>query len=368
MRIMHLLKHGVQGNGHVHVAVDLACSQAGAGHEVSFVSSGGSYDRLLADHGVRVVTIPESGGLRGTSASGLGLLRAAGALRPEIMHAHMMSSAVLGYGVAKLVGATLVTTMHNSFERHSVLMRLGRVVVAVSEAERRLLLSRGYPDRKVVTVVNGANGSPREALPGNGIGPLQRPAVMTLCGLHPRKAVGDVISAFAEVRSDFPEWHLNIVGWGPDRERLESIVAERGLQPAVHFLGSTTSPGPLLAAAEIFASASLADPCPLAVAEARAAGCAVVATAVGGVPEVLDHGRAGQLVPPHNPGAMAEAFRTLMSDREVLADWRARAQQGSEYFTVARMAGDYERLYASLLRSDRGSRLVGALAASPSTR
>jgi glycosyltransferase involved in cell wall biosynthesis len=351
VRILHLLKHGVQGNGHVHVAVDLACSQAGAGHEVSFVSSGGSYDRLLADHGVRVVTIPESGGLRGTSASGLGLLRAAGALRPEIMHAHMMSSAVLGYGVAKLVGATLVTTMHNSFERHSVLMRLGRVVVAVSEAERRLLLSRGYPDRKVVTVVNGANGSPREALPGNGIGPLQRPAVMTLCGLHPRKAVGDVISAFAEVRSDFPEWHLNIVGWGPDRERLESIVAERGLQPAVHFLGSTTSPGPLLA-----------------VAEARAAGCAVVATAVGGVPEVLDHGRAGQLVPPHNPGAMAEAFRTLMSDREVLADWRARAQQGSEYFTVARMAGDYERLYASLLRSDRGSRLVGALAASPSTR
>jgi len=368
VKIMHMLKHGVQGNGHVHVAVDLACSQAGAGHEVSFVSAGGSYDQLLTDHGVRVVTIPTSGGLRGTAASGLGLLRVAGNLRPDIMHAHMMSSAVLGYGVAPLVGATLVTTMHNSFERHSVLMRLGRVVVAVSEAERRLLLSRGYPDRKVVTVVNGANGSPREALPGDDIGPLHRPAVMTLCGLHPRKAVGDVISAFAEVHPEFADWHLNIVGWGPDRERLESLVAEQGLEAAVHFLGSTTAPRPLLATADIFASASLADPCPLAVAEARAAGCAVVATAVGGVPEVLDHGRAGHLVPPRNPAAMAAAFRTLMGDPEVLATWRARAQRGSEYFTVARMAEDYERIYASVLGTDRPSRLAGASATSLSTR
>jgi glycosyltransferase involved in cell wall biosynthesis len=352
---MHLLKHGVQGNGHVHVAVDLACSQAGAGHEVSFVSSGGSYDQLLTDHGVQVVNTPGSGGVRGTAASGLGLLRVARDLRPDIMHAHMMSSAVLGYGVARLVGATLVTTMHNSFERHSVLMRLGRVVVAVSEAERRLLLSRGYPDRKVVTVVNGANGSPREALPDDDIGPLHRPAVMTLCGLHPRKAVGDVVMAFAAVHPEFPDWHLNVVGWGPDRERLENLVAERGLQSAVHFLGSTTAPRPLLTAADIFASASLADPCPLAVAEARAAGCAIVATAVGGVPEVLDHGRAGQLVSPGKPEAMAAAFRTLMGDPEVLAAWRARALHGSEYFTVARMTEDYERIYASVLRADRRS-------------
>jgi glycosyltransferase involved in cell wall biosynthesis len=296
------------------------------------------------------------------------LLRVAGVIRPDIMHAHMMSSAVLGYGVARLVGATLVTTMHNSFERHSVLMRLGRVVVAVSEAERRLLLSRGYPDRKVVTVVNGADGSPREAIPADDIGPLVRPAVMTLCGLHPRKAVGDVILAFAKVQPEFPDWHLNIVGWGPDRDRLEYLVAESGVQSSVHFLGSTTAPRPLLAAADIFASASLADPCPLAVAEARAAGCAVVATAVGGVPEVLDHGRAGHLVPPSNPGALAAAFRTLMSNPEVLAAWRARAKQDSEYFTVARMTEDYGRVYTFALRGDRRLPAVHGSVTSLSTR
>lgn len=350
---MHLLKHGRQGNGHVHVAVDLACLQADAGHEVSFVSSGGSYDQLLTNHGVRVATIPESGGLRGTARSGMSLLRVARALRPDIMHAHMMSSAVLGYGAARVVGATLITTMHNSFDRHSVLMRLGQVIVAVSEAERRLLLSRGYPARKVVTVVNGADGSPREVLPGGDIGPLVQPSVMTLSGLHPRKAVGDVIAAFAEVHPEFPDWHLNIVGWGPDRSRLESLVAERGIESSVHFLGSTIAPRDLLAAADIFASASLADPCPLAVAEARAAACAVVATSVGGVPEMLDHGRAGHLVPPSNPAAMAAAFRTLMADPDVLAVWRARARHGSEYFTVTRMTGDYEQVYDSVIRARR---------------
>ncbi len=350
MRIVHLLKHAVRGNGHVHVAVDLACTQAAAGHHVLLASSGGSYDDLLRAHGVRIAALPEPGGPRRTLQSAGALLKIARQFRPDVLHAHMMSSAVLGFGVSKVVGAPLVTTVHNSFETHSVLMRLGKVVVAVSEAERRLLLSRGYRDRKVVTVVNGADGSPREALEAEEqIGPLARPCVVTLSGLHPRKAVGDVIAAFAAVLPDFPGWHLNIVGWGPDRERLEAKVDTLGIERFVHFLGSTLTPRPLLEQADIFATASLADPCPLAVMEARAAGCAIVASAVGGVPEVLEHGRAGQLIPPSNPPAMATAFRALMSDDDALASWRARAKEGAEYFTVARMAADYERVYKTLL-------------------
>lgn len=351
MRIMHLLKHGVRGNGHVHVAVDLACAQADAGHQVSFVSSGGSYDSLLRAHNVDVVTIPEPGGFRATSRSGLALLLIARRKRPEIIHAHMMSSAVLGFGVSKIVKSTLITTVHNSFEKHSALMRLGKIVVAVSESERQLLLSRGYRDKKVVTILNGADGSPREDLPFDDIGPLALPCVVVLSGLHRRKAVGDVIAAFAEVASDFPQWHLNIVGWGADRERLAAVVADRGLQRSVHFMGSTLTPRPLLEASDIFATATLADPCPLTVTEARAAGCAIVATAVGGIPELLDHGRAGQLTPASDPPAMAAAFRTLMADKEVLAQWRDRARTGADYFTVRRVAQDYMRVYESVARS-----------------
>ncbi len=357
MKIMHVLKHGVRGNGHVHVAVDLACAQADAGHEVMFVSLRGSYDSLLSAHNVEVETIPEPGGVKGTLVSGNSLLTLARRFRPDIIHAHMMSSAVLGFAVANVTGATLVTTVHNSFEKHSVLMRLGKIVVAVSEAERQLLLSRGYPSRKVVTVLNGADRSPRESLELDDIGPVARPCVMTLCGLHPRKAVSDVILAFADVVAEFPQWHLNVVGWGADRERLEGLVAERHLAESVHFMGSTQTPRALLEEADIFALASLADPCPLTVTEARAAGCAIVATAVGGIPELLDHGRAGQLVPPSDPPAIAAAFRNLMTDEDSLASWRARAKHGAEYFTVERVAQDYERVYASVLNGRSRTRI-----------
>jgi glycosyltransferase involved in cell wall biosynthesis len=314
-----------------------------------------------------VATIPEFGRVGKASHSARELLSLARSFRPDVLHAHMMSSAVLGFAVSKVIRAPLVTTMHNSFDRHSVLMRLGKVVVAVSDAERRLLLSRGYPSRRVVTVLNGADESPREVLRADDIGPLDRPCVVTLSGLHARKAVGDVIAAFAAVRPEFPDWHLNIIGWGPDRERLEATVDELGMNDSIHFLGSTVAPRPLLEDADIFASASLADPCPLVVAEARAAGCAIVATAVGGVPELLEHGRAGQLTPASDPPAMAAAFRGLMADPEALATWRTRARQGAEYFTVQRMAADYTRVYQSLLRGDRHrtNRMDPAMASVP---
>jgi glycosyltransferase involved in cell wall biosynthesis len=357
MRIMHVLKHCVDGNGGVHVAVDLACAQANAGHAVLIASSGGRYDDMLRAHGVEVAIVSRPEGLRVTSRVAISLLAIAGRFRPHVIHAHMMSSAVLGFGISMLVRAPLVTTVHNSFDKHSVIMRLGRVVVAVSEAERQLLLSRGYPARKVVTVLNGADGSPRETLDGSDLGPLARPCVVTLSGLHRRKAVDDVIRAFAEVLPEFPDWHLNVIGGGPDRERLMDMVTDLGLDRSVHFKGSTLTPRPLLEQADVFATATLADPCPLAVAEARAAGCAVVATAVGGIPELLEHGQAGQLIPASDPPAMAAAFRALMADADVLASWRCRAKQGAEHLTVRRMADDYTRVYESV---QLGAHMSGA--------
>jgi glycosyltransferase involved in cell wall biosynthesis len=352
LKILHSLKHCVEGNGGVHVAVDLACAQADAGHDVAFVSGPGSYEAVLTDHGVRVVTLADPASRRGIVRHAAGLLAATRRERPDVMHAHMMSSAVLGAGIARLVGAPMITTVHNSFDKHSALMRLGSVVVAVSDAERRLLLSRGFPAGKVVTVLNGTDGSAREALHGEYLGPLRRPCVMTLSGLHPRKAVHDTITAFSLVAADFPDWHLNIVGWGPDRDRLESMVAELGLVHAVHFLGSTLTPRPLLEEADVFATATLAEPFSLSVAEARSAGCAIVATSVGGIPEVLDGGRAGTLVPPGDPAAMAEAFRTIMGDEAALRDAQARARAGAGHLTVRRMAEDYLQVYAAASGAD----------------
>jgi len=101
---------------------------------------------------------------------------------------------------------------------------------------------------------------------------------------------------------------------------------------------------------QIFVLASYADPCCLAILEAREAGCAIVATAVGGTPEILGHGGAGQLVEPGKPEQFAKALRGLMQDDAALREWRARAKSGAGYFTIDRLVEDYDKVYAASKR------------------
>lgn len=361
LRVIHALKHGKRGNGSVHIAVDLACAQADSGLEVWFAAGTGSYDDLLTSHGVRVVAHPEPSSLtafaRGVAAL-LSLVRSVGA---DIVHAHMMSSSAAAWLVTRVTGVTLVTTLHNSFDSHWWLMRAGKVMVAVSNAEHALLMGRGVRRGKVRVVRNGTVGSAREKLPADDLGVLARPGIIAVSGLHGRKGVDDLIRAFAIVVAEFPHWHLNIVGWGPDRDSLEAQVEAEGLRDSVHFLGPSMTPWVQLEQAEIFASASVAEPFGLNVAEARAAGCAIVVTAVGGVPEVVDHGRAGLLVPPSDPVAMAAALRSLMADPAELARWRQRATVGTQWLAISRVAAEYEAVYREALPARRERTLARAV-------
>lgn len=352
MRIVHLAKHCENSNGNVHVAVDLACSQTAAGHSVVFASAGGYYERMLASSGVTIEPLDQ--GLRNPFAVMRSVWRLTvlcRRLQPDVLHAHMMSSAVIGYLASKLTGVPLVTTVHNSFDAHSILMRLGDKVVAVSGAERELLLSRGFAPDRVVTVLNGPNASAREFWsPDHDEQTVTAPspAIVTVCGLHPRKGVHDLLQAFSQVYSGFPQWHLNIIGEGPDQDRLKQMASTLGIAARTHFLGPVRAPQNLLRQSDIFVLASLAEPFGLVTAEARAAGCAIIATNVGGSPEVVGFGQAGSLVPPGQPEAIARELRRLMADPAELKAWRARSLQGSEFFDVARMAGEYESVYRTL--------------------
>ena len=177
---------------------------------------------------------------------------------------------------------------------------------------------------------------------------LATPSIATVCGLHPRKGVHDLLAAFRLLQPEFPNWHFNIVGNGPDREKLEALAEELGISGSAHFIGSVEAPQPLLRQSQIFVLASYADPCCLVIPEAREAGCAIVATAVGGTPELLGHGDAGQLVEAGQPGQFAKVLRGLMQDEEALRQWQTRAKTGAGYYTVDRVVEDYDKVYAAL--------------------
>ncbi len=91
--------------------------------------------------------------------------------------------------------------------------------------------------------------------------------------------------------------------------------------------------------------ASSADPCSLAIGEARAAGCAIVATGVGGTPEMLEFGKAGRLISPGKPNELAAELRVLMTDQNARLQLRRAALKGAKIFDVHRLVGDYHRVY-----------------------
>jgi glycosyltransferase involved in cell wall biosynthesis len=350
MRIVHLIKHCNHAHGNAHVAVDLACVQSLQRHTIIYASAGGDYEALLTAHGVILERVDQSGRSLISIFQAIGqLVRLCRMHEPDLIHAHMMSSAVFGYVTSIITGVPLVTTVHNSFDRHSILMRLGRIVVAVSTAERELLKKRGFKSRQLVTVINGPNKSPRENWhSGDAQLALATPSVTMVCGLHQRKGVHNVIGAFSRLHSDFPQWHLNIIGDGPDRAKLEALTEELGAYEFTHFLGSVRAPQYLLRKSAIFVSASYAEPCGLSIAEAREAGCAIVATAVGGTSELLEQGKAGRLVEPGHPEQLESEFRKLLSDPSELRAWQAKSIIGSGYFNVFRLAQDYQRVYEGL--------------------
>jgi glycosyltransferase involved in cell wall biosynthesis len=358
VRIIHLVNHCDHGHGNAHVAIDLACMQAQNGHDVIYASRGGDYLELFAKYGVRhELIVQNSRNPLQLLGSLLRLQRLCLSFRPDILHGHMMAGAVFGYFTSLVGRAPLVTTVHNSFDKHSILMRLGDHVVAVSEAERRSLLKSGYKAARLSVVINGPNHTPRDRFFENKASDaieIKQPCVVTVCGLHKRKGVNDLIRGFSEAAVSLPDWRLYIVGQGPDRQLLVDLVAELGVANKVFFLGSVGNPAAILLQSDIFVLASYADPCSLAIGEAREAGCAIIATAVDGTPELLEFGKAGRLVEPGSPTQIAAELRQLMEDPTTLRDWRARCLRGSEYFRVARVANDYEQVYNSVISKYRG--------------
>lgn len=248
------------------------------------------------------------------------------------------------------MGAPLVTKVHNSFDEHSVIIRLGRVVIAVSDAKRKLLLVQGYHARKVVTVRNRSDSSPRKTLTDASLGILTTSCVVTLPGLHQRKAVDDVIKAFAQVVPEFQHWHLNIIGGSSDRNRCAAMNANFGMDDLVRLKGSTLAPRSLLNSAGIYAPAV-----PPLCHRGKGGGLRLRGHCRRRMPKLPEHGVAGLLTSPSGPRLTARAFRTLLANQDVLTVGHARARRGTRYFTVQRMA--WNSTCVSRRRADRPDQL-----------
>ncbi len=347
MRILHLLNHTRRLNGHVHAAVDLACAQKELGHEVFVASEGGDFDELLAGQGIETILISHRRQPHSLARSAARLFRAIRQRRIDVVHAHMMTSAVLAWPACRLARVPLVTTVHNEFERSAILMGLGNRVIAVSTAVGRAMERRGIPARKLRVVLNGTIGTARSRGADRTPMKLPSPSILFVGGQHPRKGLPDLIEAFARVHTTSPAARLYIVGEGPYLETYKAMAADLPCASAITFAGAQSNPFSWMAGADIFVLPSHADPAPLVVSEAREAGCAVIGTEVDGIPQLLEHGQAGILVPPCDPGRLSEAMTSLVDDPDLLREWRARSQTNIGYLTIDRVSRETVSVYES---------------------
>ncbi|BCP52436.1 hypothetical protein K32_10530 [Kaistia sp. 32K] len=297
-------------------------------------------------HDVQVFVINQARKVGTLGGAFLAVLRLIRSWRADLVHAHMMTSAVLAYPACKLAGRPLVTTVHNAFERSAVLMAVGSRVIAVSEAVGQSMRKRGVPASRLRVVLNGTIGSARMPKPYPEPEVLDHPSVLFVGGLHPRKGVGDLLTAFDIVHRAAPRATLYLVGEGPSEAEYRAMVDGMACRGAVRFCGAASDPRSYFRAADILVLPSHADPAPLVLSEAREGGCAIVASAVDGIPELLEHGRAGILVPPGSPDLLADALLLLVQDPQVLASWRQSSQFNIERMSIARVARDTLSVYA----------------------
>jgi len=345
---MHLVNHCGKANGHVNVSIDLACTQAKNGHTVGYTCAMGDYIPLLQSFGVQVYKVTEPHRNLGQFFSAQRQFwNAVRDFRPDVIHVHMAAQNVLVQPY-RLFGYKTVTTVHNEFDRSVWLMGLASRIVAVSKAGAAAMVRRGFSSKKVRIVLNGTVNSPR--LPKNfTVAEVTHPAIVTVCGLHHRKGIRDLLEAFGVVKQTSPTANLYLLGEGPSLAEYQELARTLGVAESVHFLGYRDDPREYLYAADIFVLASHADPGPLVIAEARNAGCAIVATDVDGIPEMLDHGKAGILVPPKRPDLLAAAIDGLLADRVELKKYATLANQNVERLTIDRVCREMDTIYAELV-------------------
>lgn len=285
--------------------------------------------------------------------------------RPFLLHCWMFHANLLGRVVGRLARVPVIITARRNVEiggpRRELIKRYTRnlddAVIAVCELARQVEIERTAVDpAKVITIYNGIDllSSISDMMPDKLRSDLAippgSPVVICVSRLHPQKGHDDLLAAWQQVTAVYPRAYLLIVGDGERRLELEEMVAKRPLLSQVRFSGQRTDIPDLLALSSLFVLPSLWEGLPNVILEAMAAELPVVATAVGGTPELVIDGVTGRLVPPRDATALAEAVLSLLRDPGQAAQMgRNGRQRVIDQFSLDKMVAQTEALYETLL-------------------
>lgn len=290
----------------------------------------------------------------------VGLMRAQGF---DVVHAHMFGSNFWGTVLGRACRVpVIVAHEHNwsySGDRvhvwvdREVIARAASTFIAVSEATRSRMVSEEHIPREKIVVL--PNAYIPQSVPHGGdiraeLGLEQGSRIVTTVAvMRAEKALDVLISAHAQLLLRCPAAHLVMVGDGQYQEALERQVADLGIRANVHFLGFRRDVDSILRQTDVCAMSSDWEGMPLFALEAMAAGVPMVATSVGGLPEVVRDGETGILVAPRDPAALAQAITDILIDGDLAVRLASASVARSEEFCIDRVVPRFIALYQDLL-------------------
>ena len=282
-----------------------------------------------------------------------------------LIHAHEFSAILCGWIVAMLAGVPFVATVHgkNYFGeklRRRVVYRLVSrrdTIVAVSQDLKRFICEKvGIPETRVEVIYNGV--APAQMITDEetqkckaelGISGCY-PVLGVVGSLYPVKGHRFLLEAMPEILGRWPKAHLLVIGRGELEIALKEQVEQLAIGANVRFLGMRQDVPRLLSLMDVFVLPSLSEGLSIALLEAMASGKPVVATRVGGNPELVDHGRTGFLVQSEDAKELAANLLKLLSDSGTMQQFgRQAAERVQQYFSMGQMVDRYKDLYIQSL-------------------
>jgi len=249
--------------------------------------------------------------------------------RPQLIHTHEYKTNILGFCIARILGIPIVTTVHALHKlqgkarvevRFSLwLLKYFMAVMPVSEDVRDQLEALGIPTKKIMTIKNvppltektliAEAESFREEM---GI-PLQWKLIGFVGRLIEAKGCDQLIHAIAQISKERRDFFLVIAGEGPERGSLEALAKKLGVHEMVSFCGFRSDTEYIYGSLDLLVLPSREEGTPLVMLEGMVQEVPIVATTVGGIPEVIKDRVNGLLVPPDDPSALAEAIVSSLS-------------------------------------------------------
>lgn len=284
----------------------------------------------------------------------------------DLIHSHEFDANVQGAAVASYLGIPLVATVHG---KHYFWEKLRRrlayrwvsrraTMVAVSEDLKRFIVEKVGIDSTRITVLYNGVDVPAAPDPFD-IEAFRRemnlPEIDRVVGvvgnLYPVKGHQYLIDAIPKVLDQCPKTSFVFAGRGHLESDLKLQVNRLGLEKHVHFLGLRQDISRILALLDVFVLPSLSEGLSMAILEAMMAGKPVIATSVGGNPEIVVDRETGFLVPPKDSHALAESLMALLKDRGLAIKYGEKGKRRAErQFSLQAMVNAYQSLYDACLR------------------